>query len=312
MAAIGSITQPSDRLDALARSRQRAALLPEIIVDAKRIANTVIAGWHGRKKRGVGENFWQYRPHVEGETMARIDWRRSARDDETYVRDLEWEAAHTVWIWCDESASMLFKSTHARISKEHRAMVLALSLAELLSRGGERVGYPGLLKPVMSKNGAERFAGALTADPAMRPGSSASRPALDQVRRFSDLVLISDFLEPVDEIETLIEDIAKRGARAHLIEVLDPAEEVFPYSGRTEFTDPESGQRITAGRAEQWAQAYRDLHAARREALAHHCARLGWSYTVSHTDALASEALLGVYAHLTGEPMATSRSQRGG
>lgn len=311
MAAIGSVTQPSDRLDALARSRQRAAMLPEIIVDAKRIANTVIAGWHGRKKRGIGENFWQYRPHVEGETMARIDWRRSARDDETYVRDLEWEAAHTVWIWCDESASMLFQSSHARISKEHRAMVLALSLAELLSRGGERVGYPGLLKPVMSKNGAERFAAALTAHPDLRPFSSASRPPLDEVRRFSDIVVISDFLEPVDEIETLIEDIAKRGARAHLIEVLDPAEETFPYAGRTEFTDPETGQRITAGRAEQWAGAYKDLHQARRAALAAHCARLGWSYTVSHTDALASQALLGVYGHLTGEPMMTKRMQQG-
>lgn len=311
MAAIGSVTQPSDRLDALARSRRRTALLPEIIVDAKRIANTVIAGWHGRKKRGIGENFWQYRPHVEGETMARIDWRRSARDDETYVRDLEWEAAHTVWIWCDESPSMLFQSTHARISKEHRAIVLALSLAELLSRGGERVGYPGLLKPVMSKNGAERFASALTANPEQRPNGSASHPPLDQVRRFSDLIIISDFLEPIEEIETLIEDIAKRGARAHLIEVLDPAEEIFPYTGRTEFTDPETGQRITAGRAEQWAGAYRDLHAARRDALSRHCARLGWSYTVSHTDTLASEALLGVFAHLSGEPVVAKPHQRG-
>ena len=70
----------------------------------KRIVNTVIGGWHGRRKRGIGENFWQFRPYVEGETMARIDWRRSARDDHVYVRDLEWEAAHTVWLWADPSA----------------------------------------------------------------------------------------------------------------------------------------------------------------------------------------------------------------
>lgn len=307
MATIGSIVKPSDRADALGRSRQRAALIPELIVEARRIANTVIAGWHGRKKRGIGEHFWQYRPYTEGETLARIDWRRSARDDQTYVRDLEWEAAHTAWIWCDESPSMLYQSTHARISKEHRAMVLAFSLAELLARGGERVGYPGLLKPAMARNGAERLAAALSADANIRAGASPSRPPLDMVQRFSDIILISDFLEPVAETETLIEEIANRGARAHLIEVLDPAEEVFPYSGRTEFTDPETGQRITAGRAEQWAQAYRDLHAARREALASHCARLGWSYTVSHTDALASEALLGVYGHLTGQALASKQ-----
>jgi len=303
LAPIGSIVGPSDRRDALARSRERAALIPELVVEAKRIANTVIAGWHGRKKRGIGENFWQYRPYVEGETMARIDWRRSARDDETYVRDQEWEAAHTLWIWCDESPSMLFQSRGARISKEHRAMVLGLSLAELLARGGERVGYPGLLRPAMSRNGAERLAAALSGDPASRP----STPPLEELRPFCDIIIISDFLEPVEETERMLRQIADHRIRAHLIEVLDPAEEDFPYTGRTEFADPETGARLVAGRAEQWRDAYRNLHAARRAHLNGLCASFGWSYTVSHTDALASEALLGVYAHLTGQPPMTNR-----
>ena len=149
--------------DALARARLRASLVPDLLVEARRVVNTVIGGWHGRRKRGIGENFWQFRPYVEGEAMSRIDWRRSARDDHTYVRDREWEAAHTVWLWADPSPSMLYKSTAATVSKESRALVLMLALAELLSRSGERIAWPGLTDPFTARNGAERLAAQLAA-----------------------------------------------------------------------------------------------------------------------------------------------------
>lgn len=310
MATIGQATDRADRSDSLGRARERAAMLPELIIESLRISNTVIAGWHGRKKRGIGETFWQYRPHVEGENLARIDWRRSARDDDTYVRDLEWEAAHTVWLWVDESPSMLYQSKAARISKEARALVLAFSLAELLSRGGERVGYPGLLKPVVTRNGAERLAAALTTE--ARANTVDNHPPLDQVGRFNDFILISDFLQPFDETQVLLEAISNRGARAHLIEITDPAEEAFPYAGRTEFIDPETGQKLTAGRAEIWADAYKQVHAARRSSLAEYCRRLGWSHTVSHTDRLASEALTHVFGHLSGQPLGSQPQRKAG
>ena len=179
MAAIGTRHAPEDRTDALARARLRAALVPDLLIEARRIVSTVIAGWHGRRKRGIGETFWQFRPYVPGETLARIDWRRSARDDHTYVRDMEWEAAHTVWLWADPSPSMLFKSRAATVSKESRALVLTLALAELLSRSGERVGYPGLMKPVAARNGAERLAMALASPAAL---ALPDRPQFDMVQ----------------------------------------------------------------------------------------------------------------------------------
>ena len=124
----------------------------------KRIANTVISGWHGRRKRGIGENFWQFRPYIDGESLSRIDWRRSARDDHTYVRDREWEAAHTIWLWADLSPSMMYKSKGATVSKESRALVLMLALAEILARSGERIGWPGVMDPFSARNAAERLA----------------------------------------------------------------------------------------------------------------------------------------------------------
>ena len=110
-------------------------------------AATVAAGWHGRRRAGPGEDFWQFRPFMSGESMRGIDWRRSARDETLYVREREHENAHTVWLWADPSPSMLYKSAGATVSKESRALVLALALAELLSRSGERIAWPGLAIP---------------------------------------------------------------------------------------------------------------------------------------------------------------------
>lgn len=297
--AVTSVATP----EALARARLRASLVPDLLVEARRVVNTVIAGWHGRRRRGIGENFWQFRPYVEGEAMSRIDWRRSARDDHTYIRDREWEAAHTVWLWADPSPSMLFKSRTAVVSKESRALVLILALAELLSRSGERIAWPGLTDPFTARNGAERIAARLAHAPSL-----PSRPELLPVRRFCDIVIVSDFLDPPEEIQQWLGPLASRGVRAHLIEVADPAEENFPYAGRTEFRDPESGERLTAGRAETLQQDYRRLYAARREELSLWCKRLGWSFTVNHTDGLASDALVKVHLAMSDD----SGSIRGG
>jgi len=299
MAPIGQLTQPTGRLDALARARQRAALLPDCLTEARRVANTVIAGWHGRRKRGIGETFWQFRPYVDGESLSNIDWRRSARDDNLYVRDREWEAAHTIWLWADQSPSMLYKSDVAHVSKESRALVLMLALAEILSRSGERVGCPGVMEPVASRNAAERLALALAHAP-----DQTTLPDLGRIGRMSDIVLIGDFLDADQTLETCIGPAARRGIGGHIIEISDPAEENFPYSGRTEFHDPETGQKLVAGRAENIAADYRRAWHARRDSLSQGVRRMGWSFLAHRTDRLASEALAATHAHLSGIPAA--------
>src|ERR1700726_529514 len=132
---------------AVGESQTLAASMPRLVLEARRVAATIIHGLHGRPRAGPGENFWQYRRFISGEPASRVDWRRSARDDHLYVRELEWEAAHTVWIWPDRSPSMNFASPLVRDSKLFRALVIALALAEVLVDAGERVGIPGLTRP---------------------------------------------------------------------------------------------------------------------------------------------------------------------
>lgn len=312
MAAIGQIVEKTPTGDGLARARQRASLIPDCMVEAKRIANTVIAGWHGRRKRGIGENFWQFRPYSEGESLSAIDWRRSARDDQLYIRDREWEAAHTVWLWADFSPSMMFKSKLGSVSKESRALVLMLALAEILARSGERIGCPGILEPIAARNAAERLATALMHAEA-NAAFLSGLPQTGMIRGASDIVLIGDFLDDADRIMDSITPLSRRGLRGHVIEIADPAEELFPYAGRTEFTDPETGEKLVSGRAEAIGDDYHRAYLARREALGLGLRRLGWSFTHHLTDRLASEALAAVHMHLSGAPQNTHQNaHRGG
>jgi uncharacterized protein (DUF58 family) len=177
--------------------------------------------------------------------------------------------------------------------------VLMLALAEILSRSGERIGCPGVMEPVASRNAAERLALALSHAPVQD-----TLPELGQIGRMSDIVLIGDFLDTDETLETCIGPAARRGIRGHVIEVADPAEEVFPYSGRTEFRDPETGQKLVAGRAETVAADYRQAWLARRETLAQGVRRMGWSFLAHRTDRLASEALAAAHGHLSGIPTA--------
>src|ERR1700728_4707811 len=138
---------------AVGEGRTLAAGMPRLILEARRVAATVIHGLHGRRRAGPGENFWQYRRFVSGEPAARVDWRRSARDDHLYVRELEWEAAHPVWIWPDRSPSMHFASPLVRDTKLYRALVVTLALAEVLVEGGRRGGISVLVRPTGRRNG---------------------------------------------------------------------------------------------------------------------------------------------------------------
>src|SRR5512132_2715482 len=181
--------------------RQLSATMPRLILEARRVASTVIHGLHGRRRAGTGENFWQFRRFMSGEPASRVDWRRSARDDHLYVREREWEAAHTVWIWPDRSPSMVFASALVWETKLDRALVVAFALAEVLVEGGERVGVPGL----------ER---------ASLPPSFAPSPQ-------SEVVVLSDLWSPIADVHRTIAQLSANGAQGHVVQIVDPAEEAF-------------------------------------------------------------------------------------
>lgn len=281
--------------DLRARAEGLGQALPPLLAAADHLASAVVLGDHGRRRSGMGDEFWQYRQAHAGDSARMIDWRRSGRCDAQYVREREWQAAQSVSLWVDPSASMRFSGDKARPAKADCARLLALALAVLLLRGGERVGLMGGLTPPRSGRAqAERLALALSEDAAEDYG----RPETAGLAPHGRAVLISDFMGDLAGVEAAIGAAMERGVRGAILQVLDPAEEDFPFDGRTIFESMGGSLRFETLRAGDLRARYLARLAERRERLATLARTSGWHFTTHHTGQGAQPALLWLYRAL--------------
>jgi uncharacterized protein (DUF58 family) len=273
--------------------------LPDLLLEALRVANTVAHGIHGRRRAGTGETFWQFRQFQGSDPATVIDWRRSASSDTLYVREREWEASHTFWLWPDVSPSMAFRSHLAAVDKRDRTVVLTLAAAEMLVRAGERIALLGLTPPLASRKATSRIAEALAANEGSE-ALKASLPPKVRLSRFSSAILIGDFLDPPELITQRLNEMAQGEVQGHIVQVLDPAEETLAYEGRVEFRAPEGSERWIADRVETLRGAYQQKLADHRARIEEAARRIGWSFLVHHTDRPAAEPLLTLIMRLQG------------
>lgn len=271
-----------------------SAGLPPLLVDAERLASAVSLGIHGRRKAGMGESFWQFRRFRAEDPSTAVDWRQSAKSQHLFVREREWEVAQSVWFWRDGSAGMSFKS--GAVAKRDRASLLALALASALVRGGERVALFGEPHaPASSRAALRRMALTLSGD-----ASTGALPPEAHVSRNAQFVWLSDFLSPIPKIEAELRRFTQAGLSGTLVHIVDPAEEDFPYEGRTRFEAPGGDLGETLGRAESVAPAYRARFKAHAETVALLAGKLGWSTLAHRTDKAPQTALVALYAEMSG------------
>jgi uncharacterized protein (DUF58 family) len=281
------------------RAEELASLVPPLMVAAERVASTVAQGVHGRRRVGTGEASWQFRQYQPGDALHRIDWRQTGKRDRVFVRESEWEAAQSVWVWRDTSPSMNFSSAANLPEKSERADLLALALMALLMRGGERVGLLGSgMPPVSGRSGLSRFATVM----AMSGGGESGLPKPEPLPRHADVVLFGDFLSPLPEIDQAFRTIAARGIKGHIMQVLDPAEEDLPFTGRTRFEGLEAEGEALIPRVESIRADYQNVLAAHLRGIADIARAVGWVFLTHRTDKPAQAALLELFVSLSRPP----------
>lgn len=277
------------------RAEQQAASLPPLLARAEHLAGTVLLGEHGRRRSGLGDDFWQYRPVQPGDPRRMIDWRRSARSDDRYVREREWQIAQSVMLWVDQAASMRFSSGKGIPEKSERGRLLALAIAILLIRGGERVGLTGtLLPPRRARNQILRLAEFFSVAEAGDFGVPEHRAMIPNSRA----LFVSDFLGDVAQVELALTKAADRGIRGVIVQVLDPSEESFPFKGRTIFQSVGGTIEHETLKANDLRGRYLARLAERKDHLDRLCRATGWQYLLHHTDQSAQSALLTIYQAL--------------
>ncbi|MCE0505444.1 MULTISPECIES: DUF58 domain-containing protein [unclassified Roseivivax] len=280
-----------------ARAEGEAARLPPLLARAEQLAGTVLLGEHGRRRAGLGDDFWQYRPLMPGDNYRAIDWRRSARSDSQFVKDREWQIAQSVMLWVDRAASMRFASEPRLPEKADRARLLGLAVAILLSRAGERVGLTGFTLP--PRRGAAqllRLAEFFSDAEAEDYATPEARGMIPHARA----IFVSDFLGDFDGIEAALAKAADRGVRGVLLQVLDPAEEAFPYRGRTIFQSVGGSMAHETLKATDLKARYLERLAERKDRLDYLARVTGWQYSCHHTSETAQSALLWLWRALDG------------
>ena len=281
-----------------ARLRQGAEELaqpfPPLLAAAEHLASSVLLGEHGRRRAGMGDEFWQYRASMPGDERRMIDWRRSARSDAEFVREKEWQAAQSVMIWVDPARSMGFASPK-HPEKGHVARILALAASVLLIRAGERVGLTSLAAPPRTGQlQLLRLAAALAENSEEEYGA----PELRGILHHSRAIFVSDFLGDLGPVETALTKAADRDVKGAILQVLDPAEEAFPFDGRTIFESMGGSISHETLKAGDLKGRYLDRLAERKARLEDLARRTGWQYHLHHTDGSATSALLWLHGAL--------------
>lgn len=286
------MTQP---LALRADAEALASPLPALLAEAEHLATAVLLGEHGRRRAGLGDTFWQYRPAQDHDEVRNIDWRRSGRSDATFVQDKEWQIAQSVILWVDQAASMRFASTDDLPTKATRARTLALATAILLIRGGERVGLTGLRAPPRRGEAQlEKLAALLSNDDTTDYGMPESQGMLPHSRA----VFVSDFLDDITPIQDALTRAADRGVRGVILQVLDPQEEAFPFDGRTIFESMTGQIKHETLKAGDLRDRYLTRLAERKDLLSTLARATGWQFTTHHTNTTATQALLWLYQAL--------------
>lgn len=280
-----------------ARSEDQAARLPPLLARAQQLAGAVLLGDHGRRRAGMGDDFWQYRPAQVGDSRRMIDHRRSAMGDQQFVREREWQIAQSVMLWCDQGASMRFTSADSHPTKADRARLLSLSIAVLLNRAGERVGLTGTrLPPRRGNTQILRLAEMLSEDQDVEYSPPEHRAMIPNAAA----MFASDFLGDIEPVKLALTKAADRGVRGVLLQILDPSEEAFPFHGRTIFESVGGTVRHETLKANDLRDRYLARLAERKLDLQRLCERTGWQYGIHHTEKSAQSGLLWLYQAMNG------------
>ena len=286
-------------LDLRARAEALGQSLPPLLAAAEHLAATVTFGEHGRRRPGRGDDFWQYRPARAGDSLRWIDWRRSARSDQAFVQECEWQAAQSVVLWVDRAQSMDFAGG-SRPPKSDRARLLALALAALLVRAGEQVGLAGHPQPPRAGKGQmQRLLEVLAAD-LTAPAQDYAAALPDDFIRQGRAVFISDFLGDLSGLQRSLAQAAASGVKGLLVQVLDPDEEAFPFDGRTVFVSMGGSLAHETQSAGDLRGRYLARLGERKARLAELAQAAGWVYASHHTGQPATTALLWTYRALQG------------
>jgi uncharacterized protein (DUF58 family) len=212
-----------------------------------------LAGGYRTAHRGTGTDLVGLREYTEGDDARHIDWNVTARLNEPQLRVFTEDRELAVWLVLDRSASMTVGAPGR--GKNDVLSELALVLARLFGRGGNRVGAllydtgaVRIVPPGTGRRHALRISAELARTAGLGRGGSTTDLAamLDAVaklaRRRALIVVISDFIGDGDWGRSLLRLVPRHEVVA--LRVIDAADDELPDVGLVVIEDAETGEQL--------------------------------------------------------------------
>ena len=264
------------------KAEELSSQISSLYIKADRIANTIWEGFHNRNKDGVGDNFWQFRKYEYGDPAHLIDWKKTAKSNETFIQEKELQTLQNFFIWRDTSESMNYSSLDKINTKLYRANLLTLALTIILSKSGENIALNGINSKLFKGKEAISFVSNQITEKVK--GNYKSIPNLNDIKNNSYVILIGDFLNSIKDTEKIIKGLSNRGINGIIIHILDPAEITFPFKGRINFNGLEDEKGILIGKAESIRNDYKKTIKRHIEKLTKLTNSYSWKYFLDISD----------------------------
>lgn len=218
-------------------------------------AKTVVEGtWKGLHRspyHGFSVEFTEYREYTPGDDPRHIDWKLAARSNEHYIKRFEEETNLCCHMLLDLSTSMQFQSLG--YTKAEYAKTLVATFAYFLAQQRDATGLiifdeqvETVIPARFTRGQLRRILIELERPP---QGShtnliSPLKHAVETIKKRGLVVLISDLMSPLDEINTHLGYLRAQGHEVALFQILDPAEIHLNFHETAIFEDLETGERI--------------------------------------------------------------------
>ncbi|HKO17225.1 MAG TPA: DUF58 domain-containing protein [Gemmatimonadaceae bacterium] len=253
------------------------AALGRIEIVARWVVDGFMSGLHRSPRKGFSVEFAEFRPYLPGDDLRYVDWKIAGRSDRWVVKQFEEETNLRASLVLDVSQSMNWSGAQLRglggsappaghgLTKLAYAERLSAALALLLLRQRDAVGLVRFDSEVRSavppraRTGQwRRIISALEEPGAGRSTSAVT--ALEQAARLITrrgmIVLISDLLMDIPDVERAVRGLRAAGHDVVVLHIMDPAERDLPAGGEALFVDPESALEVAAAVSDV-RQAYR-------------------------------------------------------
>jgi len=255
-------------------SDEVADLLPSLLSDSSLLLKNILSGLHSTRFAGKGENFWQFKEYVRGESISSIDWRKSASSKKLLMKQNEKELSKTIYLFFDKSFSMNYKSNLAKHNKLFISALLTLTLCKLFSNSKEKVFiFNSENKPINCSNNIHNFDKSFLFN-----NKKHSFPNLNLFKDKSLCFFFSDFFYDNSELKSLIIKFKNRGILGYLIQILDPIEVDFNLNSNIMLKDLETNETMVFDNDIDFSNAYKKKLANLEISLKKISLNSGWKY----------------------------------